>query len=423
MPDLSEHFLQQIYAHQMSGIPAGERSVFPAYDGFSNANLPASICQRLDIPAPSNGSLDGAYLAPFQKRYRQVVLLLVDGLGLTLFRQHAGEEPWKTWIEAGSLAALTSISPSTTASALTTFWSGVYPAQHGIMGYEVWLKEYGLIANMILHAPSTFGNDPNGLARAGFDPATFLPVPTLGKHLSANHIDTGIFQPAHITHSGLSSMLFAGQKQTPYRTAADLVISLGGKIRQPGTANRYLYAYWSNIDDLSHRFGPDDERIHLEFYAFSQMLERVLEPLRQKGQGDTLFLVTADHGLLDTPPDPRYDLHSYPLLQADLTMSPSGENRLAYCYLRPGHEAHFRDSVERYWPGEFAIVEADKALQAGLFGPGKPYEGTSRRIGDLILIARENGYLWWPEKENEMRGRHGGLSPEEMLVPLLAFEI
>jgi len=61
-------------------------------------------------------------------------------------------------------------------------------------------------------------------------------------------------------------------------------------------------------------------------------------------------------------------------------------------------------------------------LEAGLFGPprGRTHPETLERLGDLIAIPRGRQALYWPYDPFELKGRHGGLSDEEMLVPLIA---
>jgi hypothetical protein len=39
------------------------------------------------------------------------------------------------------------------------------------------------------------------------------------------------------------------------------------------------------------------------------------------------------------------------------------------------------------------------------------------------VAARNDAYLWWADKENPLIGRHGGLSADEMIVPLLSVEL
>ena len=45
------------------------------------------------------------------------------------------------------------------------------------------------------------------------------------------------------------------------------------------------------------------------------------------------------------------------------------------------------------------------------------------RVGDLIAVARQDAYLWWHTKEDFLLGRHGGLNPQEMLVPFLGVRL
>jgi hypothetical protein len=82
------------------------------------------------------------------------------------------------------------------------------------------------------------------------------------------------------------------------------------------------------------------------------------------------------------------------------------------------------DSVQNYlttaWSDSFSVVDSHDAAQAGLFGPGKHHPSLPDRIGDLIAIAKKDAYLWWADKDNPLLGRHGGLHPDEMLVPFLA---
>jgi hypothetical protein len=101
-------------------------------------------------------------------------------------------------------------------------------------------------------------------------------------------------------------------------------------------------------------------------------------------------------------------------------MSPTGENRLAYLYVKPGQGAAVEEYLQRAWPGAFSVLQSSQLLEAGLFGPGSPSPLTCERLGDLTVITHQDAYLWWAAKDNPLIGRHGGLSSEEMLVPLMA---
>jgi hypothetical protein len=298
-------------------------------------------------------------------------------------------------------------------------WTGVTPIEHGIAGYELWLKEYGMITNMIFHSAASFVGDTGGLRRTGFQPETFLPVPTLGPHLVENGVQPYAFQHSSIAHSGLSIMYTPQVNTVPYRTLSDLWVTLANLLEAHKEERIYSYVYWGELDELAHRYGPDDERLMLEFASFSLLLERFLAGLKNRARRNTLFLMIADHGQVFTPHNATYELRYHPALTACLSMLPSGESRFSYLFVRPGRESQLQEYVEQAWPGQFRLLPIDHVVRSGLLGNGAIYPRIMDRLGDWLLIAQDNAFLWWAERENSMLGRHGGLTSAEMLVPLL----
>ncbi len=431
MPNLIPQLLPHLESHRIAGLDAGLKAVYPYYDRQSLANLPASVCHWLGVPGFGNQPLCDPILAAAGGPFRRVIVLVVDGLGLEQFERfiHMGMDNsggyslWPRLLSDGILAPLTSVVPATTTSALTTLWTGRTPAEHGVMGYEMVLKEYGLIANMITHSPATFVGDVGGLRRAGFQPETFLPVPTLGPHLAAHGVQTHAFQHFSIARSGLSTMLFPQVNVIPFRTLSDLWVSVPAFLENQRAGQLYTYIYWGELDELSHRFGPHDRRVDLEFANFSFLFEYFYKELRKSSRGDTLLLMTADHGHLHTPANPIYELKNHPVLASCLHMIPSGENRLAYLYLRPGKEEQALNYIQRTWPGDFVTLPSDQVIASGLMGTGQLHPRLAERLGDWVMVAQGDAYLWWADKENMLRGRHGGLSHTEMLIPLFGMVI
>ncbi len=430
MPSLVSNLLPTLENNRLANFSAGPDAFYPYYNGQSLINIPASICHWLGVPGFGAQPLRPEILNAFGGPFRNVVLMVVDGLGLGQLQRFSQPAPgqsggrfafWQQLLQQATLAPLTSVVPSTTATALTCLWTGQPPAAHGVLGYEMYLKEYGLIANMITHSVVSFGGDVGGIKRAGFDPETFLPVPTLGPHLAAHGIQPVAVQHASIARSGLSTMLFPGVRVVPFRSPSDLWVTLPDLLPPHANAPQYTYIYWSELDDLSHKFGPFDRRVELEFSMFSALLEGFMLEMRAQSHGETLFLMTADHGHLHTPRVPIQDMRAHPELAACLHLNPSGESRLAYLHVKPGREARLQNYIQHTWPGRFVVVPSEQALAAGLFGAAPYHPRIEERLGDFVMIAQEDAYLWWPERENPLLGRHGGLSRIEMVVPLLGW--
>lgn len=430
MPDLTPLLLPELLANRLNGLNTGADSVYPSYAHNSLVNLPASVCHWLDIPTFGKPAFDERILSTVGGPFQNVIVLLMDGLGLFQFQQFLNQaetgsslQIWQELVQQGTLAPLTSVVPSTTSAALTTLWTGRSPAEHGILGYEMFLKEYGLIANTILHSAASFYGDVGGLKRAGFDPEKFLPVPTFGPHLRRNQVTPFALQHTSIARSGLSVMHMAEVNLLPFYTSGDGWLTLADLFSSRRNERTYAYYYFGDLDGLMHRYGPHDERIGLEFSAFSLGVAQFIKKTRKISRGNTLLLMLADHGQVHTPRDPRYELKYHPELLSALAMVPSGEARLAYFYIRPGREGFVRAYLQETWPDEFAVISMQQALDSNLFGSGDLHPALADRLGDLIVIALGSAYFWWVDRENNMLGRHGGLTPAEMLVPLLAVRI
>jgi len=435
--DLTPSLLPRLDAHRLPGLDGLSGVYFPCYQDQSIANLPASLLHWLGAPPLPTAALP---LRPeilhhwgghWGGEFRHVALFVLDGFGLDMLQKTLSAAQYdprlRAWAELPQdtlLAPLTSVAPSTTATAMTTFWSGAYPAEHGVIGYTMYLKEYSMVANMIVHNPASFSGDPGSLRQTGFRSTDFVPAPMLGTHLAGRGYRVNAYTHRAIARSGLSEMLYQGAHVWPVHTLGDMFIQLADGIDEAGNEPSCSYLYWSELDDLAHRHGPGSSRWNRELADFSLQLGFFLEDRKRKARGDTLFILTADHGHIHTPKNAEFELRNQPDLLDCMVMTPNGESRLAYTFLKPGKEARFRDLVEAKWPGRFQIVNSEQFIRSGMFGSRGQHPRLAERAGDCVVIAAEGDY-WWSDlfRENPLLGRHGGLSRAEMLVPLLAMRL
>lgn len=427
MPDQFTELLNSIKSFKLLGLDLGEDLVHPNYGGQSLLNVPSSICAWLGAPSFGTASLDSRVTSSLANEYQNVILILMDALSLEVFKNlmDGGVLPvWKQLSHQGVFAPLTSIVPSTTASALTSLWTGKSATVHGIVGYEMWLKEYGIVINSILHSPMSFQGEAGSLEKAGFDSQAFIGQERLGSHLSRQGVQVYAFQHHNISRSSLSRMLLRDVHLQPFQTQSDLWINTRRLLEEHPDQRKYIWIYWGEVDYLSHNYGPDDERVINEMALFSEAMEDLfLDKLRAPARQDTLLVLLADHGQIKTHPNPHFNLANHPNLVRRLHIMPTGENRLAMLYLRPGQAEAVREYIQHTWPGQFSFLDPAYAVEAGLYGPGVSHPGLYDRLGDLLVISRGKSYLWWSPKEDHLQGRHGGLSAEEMLVPFLAAEL
>ncbi|MEJ2691538.1 MAG: alkaline phosphatase family protein [Candidatus Thiodiazotropha sp.] len=379
----------------------------PDYHGGSIVNLMASLQEGL-------GGEQHAY-APLRLlspdvvgARRQVILWIIDGLGYEYLRAH----PEAIHLNAALHGRMTSVYPPTTASAITTFLTGDAPQQHGLTGWFVYFKELGSILS-VLPGQNRYGG--NGYGAGGIDAARLF------AHRSfADRIGVESFQlsPAYISNSDFNRAHLGSATGIGYGNLQELYDRTLEIARRPG--RRYLYLYWSELDSIGHRAGiwSQEASDHL------QALDRMFHSLCQGLQGtDTLLLVCADHGQVDTTPDQTLLLEDYPPLQESLVLPLCGEPRSAYCYLRPGREKGFDETVASLFQGLATAYPSSVPIEQNWFGLGEPHPRLGERVGDRVLLLHRNAVIrdWLPlEKPYRMIGVHGGLSGDELWVPLIS---
>jgi Type I phosphodiesterase / nucleotide pyrophosphatase len=423
MTDLTDTLLPRLLARSLPGLPAlPSEFVLPDYEGGSIANLPGQVAAWLEAGPFGGQPLHAEWAQAIGGPVTRVVMVLVDALGYQRFRPLL-DEPGSAWHwlqQHGVLAPLTSVFPSTTTAALTSLSTGLAPGRHGMLGYEMWLKEFGVTANMIQLRPMAAGRETGSLVDAGLDPATFTRAPILAQHLAAHAVDVHAFLPAFIVGSGLTSMTLGRVRRHPFHAPSDLWPGLRQLLESTPGARQLVWAYWPMVDTLSHQYGPSAEAVDREARSFGEMLrEAFLEPLTAAARAGTLFVLLADHGQVDTPPLPDFNLRGHADFLDHLHILPTGENRAAYLHCRPGQVEEAQAYLEQRWPNDFVVVRQEAVMRSGLLGAPLD-DRTASRLGELLVLARNGAYLWWAADENRMRGRHGSLTRAEMLVPFLA---
>src|SRR5574341_1872563 len=231
---LAEDIEAQIRAERearFGGLILPAEFVVPHYGGRSIVNVPASVV-RLFGGEFSTAPLDPALIEHFSSDIRRIVLVVVDALGYQRFRDtlraNADNGFHALLRNGGSLSPLTSVFPSTTTAALTALWSGYTPAEHGFLGYSLFLREYGVRAQMIGFNPMAtdkLGNEQ--LVHAGLQPETFLLVPSLPQTLARCNVPTYHLIEQAFAKSALSRAQIRGQKETRgFITSSDMWVLL-----------------------------------------------------------------------------------------------------------------------------------------------------------------------------------------------------
>jgi len=422
-----EHDLRTYRPAGMTALP--EPFVWPRYEGFSVGNLPATIASALGgelsdaLPPLHPDLLDG-----LTEGVRRVVTVLLDGMGWEQLRWAMQRDP-KLVLgklgERGRLLPLTTVFPSTTCNVLATLRTGAAPVQHGLLAYEMFLREWQMGVECITFSPSAH-HVPGQLGEWGMDTKTFLPVPSFAQQLAARGIPTDAVIASHLKHGPLTRIYFRGVRRLyGHAYASDFWAALRDALQAHRGERFYLSGYWGAIDGLSHLHGPLHETVYSEMRTLGILLQSTfLDALEPEDREGTLLLILADHGQIAVPADQAIILDTHPVLRDALILPPLGEARAPFFYVRAGHLAEVQAYLEDTFDEQMVCLSQDDVIESGLLGPGSPYAEVRHRLGDLVGLLRGGGVLVRdPGILGILHGRHGGLMPQEMLIPLIALRL
>jgi hypothetical protein len=337
---------------------------------------------------------------------RHLVLLVVDGLGHDFLFGRDGA------LRRHLRGPLTSVFPSTTASAIPTFLTGLAPQQHGLTGWNMYFREIGAV---VAPLPFRVRTGRHALREAGVTPAQLFGLVPLFDRLP---LPSHVVNPRHIIHSDFNVALSGRAKRHGYETMEEMFALIAGIVRSGG-ARSYVHAYWPQLDSLAHEYGIHSEPVAQAFAALDGAFARLLDVAHESG---SLVIVTADHGFIDTSAEETIDLDDHPGLRETLLLPLCGESRAAFAYVRSGREAQFEDYVRGRLADRVHLIRSADVLSQGWLGPGAAHPALKDRLGDFVLLPRGCTILrdWLQGEERHTHiGVHGGLSAAEMIVPLV----
>jgi len=421
----ADHIENELRVRTLAGLlDQPSTFVLPDYEGRSLLNVPATLGRLLGVELPGIAApLGEEYWRPFA-RVRRIVLVLLDAFGYRHLQQIMAEQPQGLWARLaaqGLLLPMTSVFPSTTNTSLATLLTGRGPAAHGLLGYELWLREYGVLAEMLALKPA-YGTEGESLLDWGLEPQRFLPVPSLPELLSGHRVRTIALVAEQHRRSGLTRMLYRPPAQLiGYSSAAEMWSRTADALRDDHAGRSLLFVYYGGIDATAHRHGTAGGYWQREVRSVTDAFEEnVMARLTASDREGTLLILIADHGFVDSPEELARDTDSDDALRQRLAIPFGGESRAAYLHTLEGPTAEEQAAVQEVLGPDYAVVSARIALEKGLFGPPPYYSESRARIGHFVAVPKGLCYLDRQGKRHQLRGRHGGLLPEEMLVPWLA---
>lgn len=336
------------------------------------------------------------------------MLIVVDGLGYAYLRRNGGGSLLHDHMEG----AITSVFPPTTAAAVPAFLTGNPPQQHGLTGWFTYLKEFRSIVAVL---PFTERGSGKPLAAEGLGPRQLTSQLSLFERIDA---PCHTVMPASIAYSVFNNAFSGGAAVHPFHNMRQMFDTIGRLAGENGRP-QYIHAYWPEFDRLAHAYGLASSQVWHHYGLLNDEFTRFKHVLAGT---DTIVIITADHGFIDSDPNQLVRIEDHPVLSDALAMPLSGEPRLAYCYVRAAKRSQFEAYVHDELGDQVDIYPSEQLIRSHLFGLGERHPGLSERIGHYVLVAKGRATIRdRVGSEGPVRdiGVHGGTSADEMYVPLV----
>lgn len=364
----------------------GPAPIIPQYQGPNVRGLVPALLAPRGVALP-------AWIPPAVADAERVVLLVVDGLGWEQFSERTHLAPT---LAAMTATKITTVAPTTTATALASISTGLTPGEHGLVGYR--MDVGGDVLNVL-----RWWSDRGGDSRRAHEPSRVQPfAPFMGESVP-------IVSKADLEASAFSTAHLRGGRPHGWRLASSIPVIVGDLLR---SGERFVYAYYDGIDKVAHErgFGPFYDA---ELVATDRLVADLLAAL----PGGTALLITADHGQVHVgtntlAPDPEV---------LRLSHHTSGEGRFRWFHAKQGAAADLLAAAREAHESVAWAVSVEQMLDEAWFGPvvSSPVRA---RLGDVALLAHAPVSFDDPSDTGPypLVCRHGSLTSAEVFVPLLA---
>ncbi|MDE1873669.1 MAG: alkaline phosphatase family protein [Candidatus Micrarchaeota archaeon] len=337
------------------------------------------------------------------------IFLVVDGLGFNLISDLLASEKRNSALGSAKVEEISTVFPSTTTAVMNSLESGQTPAEHGVIGWDVYQKELGTVVTPYRDAPAF----TKSMRLSADGVRSLLPKPALLEK-AAGTGRIGIVYPEGIVMGDE----IEGASQVQYYTSTDMFIQLRKAVSKGG--EWFLYAYYDGIDHLEHKYGYTSESVKQSVLAFFGELDRLLLP--QLKRSDYNLIITADHGQIEAK---RVLVRSDDRMMDYLVMPPWGDSRTLCVNVWPGKERAFRRFFEAEYGKDAVLLDSDSLIATGVFGKDHVTPEIRHRFGTHMILMKEDKAMKYdyPTKssKHELFGVHSGLSKREMRVPLIVY--
>ena len=341
-----------------------------------------------------------------EKKYKNIVFLVLDGMGEHILNNLSP----KGYFSSKKVDCVTSVYPSTTTAALTTYYAGKPPYETGWIAWSQYFKEYGRAVDMLSHKESYYREPLKKPNLNVFD--TIVKYETIFEKIEKASPNVKAYELVPSYSDRRSKRTYRAENLDEIIEAIeDLTNSAGEK---------FIFGYCDNPDATLHKFGAYSDEAKEFIIKAEEKIEKMCEKLTE----DTLVIISADHGHKDI--EKAYTLLDYPEILDCLIMPASLESRVVTFWVKEDMKKEFEERFNNVFGELFWLMTREEFLEKNFLGFGEKHKKIEDFIGNYIALSTGGSIIrletFLVEGKPVKKSTHCGLSKEEMEVPLLVIK-
>ncbi len=324
----------------------------------------------------------------FDKAYKNTIVLILDGLGKNILDEFYKRYP-DNFLSRHLYKYIIAIYPSTTACATTSIKSGLLPIETSWTGWANYFREVD--TDLVLFNGSDYYSDK----KCNLNAYTVIPFKPYFDTLSVKgaYVEPDFSKQNHKFDDIISKCLSNFNKGI-----------------------QTMYVYDTEPDGLLHKLGTKDDKIYKTLNKYAKSIEKFYKRL----PNDTLLLISADHGHIDSTNIKLY-LDEY--LYSMLLRKPTNDARCLTFKVKDDKFEEFKSYFKSVYGKIYDLYSKDEFISEGFIGRSEiKGERLDDFLADFVALAKTDYTLVLKEKALEMKSNHAGITSEEMIIPLIVLK-
>ncbi len=400
----------------------------PNYKNGSIVNLMQSILKSYNIDENKQYEELEFLNSEKLKEYQNIILIVVDGLGYNQLKKMNSKNIKE--FKKNKTHKITTCFPSTTANCMTAFHTGIPSKQHTITGWFVNSKEIGSIIVPLMFT-ARFGRvdlrESDISMNHIFD---YKSVYQKIKDQNNDEVESYVLTPREYVMGEYSKFSYKGALHMGYRNYSNVIKLFSEAMKKNKAsdnkntkARKYFSIYFPQYDSKCHSNGVKSKDTVQEF----EKILKIINKIKSKSKGtNSKIIITADHGLINTPNSKKINLSEDKDFYDCLLNPLSGDMRVVFANVKNSKVKTFKKIISEKYSDIIELKTPSEAIKENLFGLGKANSKFMNRLGDYILIAKNNYVIQdflANEDEHFFNANHSGLHEDELFVPVIEIDL